>query len=373
MAERLTVPVSYVSMVLRLAAEHGVGVTALLQGLDFAEAQLDNPDARMPLRPHYATLCRRALALSGEPGLGYLFGLRATLTTHGLLGYGLMSQPNLRSVMRFGERFGTPLRLAAWQLQVAEDQDHVHLRAVETIERNDIYTFSTQMVLVSWYTLLTQLLPECQKSVVLRFAFPRPSYHDRFAGRLPACEFDADRHELCLPAHFLDHPLPTADRISAQLTERACARELSHMEEQSAVDPLIQQIQTWLVASERGYPSQDEVAQRLGLAPRTLTRHLQARQASFRGLLAAAQQRDSLSLMRDPHLDLQTVAERLGYSTLTNFSRACKGWHGMTPAQLRASLRGELKAASVASRPDSARPPGPAREAAPPPPPTRTD
>lgn len=372
MAELLTVPVSYVSMVLRLAAEHGVTATPLLQGLDFAETQLDNPDARMPLRPHYATLCRRALALTGEPGLGYLFGLRATLTTHGLLGYGLMSQPDLRSVLSFGERFGTPLRLAAWQLHVIEDGATVRLRAVETIERNDIYTFSAQMVLVSWYTLLTQLLPACQKSVVLRFAFPRPTYHDRFVGRLPACEFEAPSHELCLPAHFLAHPLPTADRISAQLTERACARELSQIQQRS-VDPLIHQIQSWLVAHEDGYPTQDEVAQRLGLAPRTLTRHLQARQASFRGLLAAAQQRDSISLLRDPQMDLQTVAERLGYSTLTNFSRACKGWHGMTPAQLRASLRGELKQASASSRPGSARPPGQGREAAPPLPPTPTD
>ena len=343
------VPISYVWLVLELAAEYGVPRDRLLEGLDFPQDLLNNPDARMPLRPAYAEVCRRALALSGEPGLGYEFGLRANLTTHGIVGYGFMSQANLRQVLEFGKRFGSVLRLSAWNLHFFEEDGQVCMRAVESIEPNDLYRFSAQQVLVSCYTLLLQLIPECRSHVSLYFNTPEPPYQGRYARRLPTCHFMAPFNELRMPERFLDPPLRTADRISAQLSERACSRELDQIQNLPH-DTLLRQVHTMLVPSTTGYPSLEDIARQMNLSPRTLARQLQERDTSYRDMLQTAQRRDSLTLLRDPLLSISEVAFRLGYSSVTNFTRACKGWHGHPPARLRtAAEQASLKLADNAS------------------------
>lgn len=128
-----SVPVSYVWLMLTLCAELGVARAPLLQGLDITDDTLNDPDGRVSLRPTYAELCRRALALTGEPGLGYEFGLRAALTSHGIVGYGLMSQPSLRQVLTFGQQFGSVLRLSAWDVHVTIGDTHVRMWAVDSM------------------------------------------------------------------------------------------------------------------------------------------------------------------------------------------------------------------------------------------------
>lgn len=335
----LTVPVSYARLMLELAGEHGVPRASLLQGLDFCEDLLHNPDARIPLRPDYAEICRRALALSGQPALGYEFGLRATLTTHGMVGFGVMSQATLRQVLAFSQRFGSVLRLPAWDLHVLEDDGQACLRAVESVEPNDLYRFSAQQVLVSCYTLLLQLMPECRPQVTLWFNTPEPDYHARYAQRLPRCHFGAPFNELRVPQPLLDLPLHTADRTSAQWSERACLRELSHLQNQ-APDALMQRVQALLVPGPDGYPSLEDTALQLNLSPRTLARQLQARGATYRALLLTAQRSDSLRLLQDRQLSISDVARRLGYSAASNFARAYKAWHGESPEQRRRRLPG---------------------------------
>lgn len=331
-----TVPISYVRLMLALAAERGVPQASVLQGVDCPEELLHNPDARIPLRPGYADICRRALALSGEPALGYEFGLRASLTTHGMVGFGVMSQATLRQVLAFGTRFGPVLRLPAWNLHVLQAEGQACLRAIESIEPNDLYLFSAQQVLVSCYTLLLQLMPDCRAHATLAFKMPRPDYHARYAPRLPRCQFNAPFNELRVPASLLDVPLGMADRVSAQLSERACERELTHLQSQPH-DALIRQVQALLRPGHEGYLSLDAMALTLNLSRRTLARQLQASGTSYRDLLLAAQRRDSAALLQDGELSLSEVARRLGYSSAGNFARAYKGWHGHGLARRRDS------------------------------------
>lgn len=336
-----SVPVSYVWLMLDVAAEHGVSQDQLMAGLDFPDELLHNPDARMPLRPAYATLCRRALALTNEPGLGYEFGLRANLTAHGIVGYGLMSQANLRQMLAFGERFGSVLRLSAWNLHFFVENKQVCMRAVESQPRNDLYRLSAQQVLVSCYTMLQQLIPECRSLVELHFNTPEPDYQSRFARRLPTCFFNASFNELRVPEHFLDQPFRTADQISAKLAERACSVELNAIHSLPH-DALLRRVHTLLVPQHDGYPSLEDMANMVGLSPRTLSRHLQDEGTSYRELQQQALKRDSLTLLRDPHLSITEVAFKLGYSSMANFARACRNWHGLSPSALREASEQEI-------------------------------
>ncbi|MGC4062383.1 MAG: AraC family transcriptional regulator ligand-binding domain-containing protein [Aquabacterium sp.] len=343
-----TVPISYVLLMLDLAAAHGVPAERLLHGLRMPASLLADPDGRVSLRPDYAELCRRALQATGEPALAYEFGLRSTLTTHGIVGYGLMSQPSLRHVLDFAERFGSVLRLAAWDVHFTQADGVACMRALESVPRNDLALFSAQQLIISCCTILRQLMPDHHEHIVLRFDFPEPPYHGRYARRLPRCQFDAPFNEIRVPLRYLDQPIRTADTVSAKLAERACAQELSLMSKAPG-EAIVRDVRALLVLSPQGYLSMAQIAAKLCVSPRTLTRQLSGHGSSYRMLLSEAQRRDSLTLLKDARLSIAQVASRLGYSALTNFARACRGWHGMSPSALRAGQQAQPRGAPHAS------------------------
>jgi AraC-like DNA-binding protein len=331
-----TVPVSYVLLVLSLMAERGIGRERLLHGLSITEELLQHPDGRIHLLTDYATLCTRAMALSNDPGLGYEFGLRSTLTTHGIVGYGLMSQPTLRHVLDFAARFGTVLRMPAWNLRFFSEDGHAVMQGLESISHGALRAFSCQQLIISCYAVARDLFPGFCQDMVLHFDFAEPPYHARYADRLPTCRFNMPFNEFRLPMSYADIPLKSADQISAKLAERECERELALFGGQN--QDVVRQVRAQLVLSPHGYPNLDAVAQRQCVSARTLTRQLQARGTHFRALLTEAQKRDAQTLLSDPRLDLTDIALRLGYSSLTNFARAFREWHDVSPGEFRSSM-----------------------------------
>ena len=71
------------------------------------------------------------------------------------------------------------------------------------------------------------------------------------------------------------------------------------------------------------------------LAARTLRRMLTAQGLSFSALLDRERREKATFLLEASRIPLDGVAERLGYSTLSNFVRAFHRWTGMTPAAYR--------------------------------------
>jgi AraC-like DNA-binding protein len=332
-----TVPVSYVLLMLDLATERGVRPEQLLQGLSFTPDLLNDPDGRVGLLTDYANLCRRSMALTGEPALAYEFGLRSTLTTHGIVGYGLMSQPNLRQVLDFANRFGALLRMPAWELSFFLEGEFACMRGIETISHGDLRAFSAQQLIISCYAIVAHLFPDCARHVQLYFDYPEPEFHKRYLRVLPKCHFQAPHNQILLPLSYLDIPLKTADTISAKLAERECERELA-LTGRGQHQDVVRQIRALLNNTAQGYLSLAQIADKQCVSARTLARQLQERGTSYRQLLHEAQRRDSHTLLRDPRIQVTDVALRLGYSSVANFARAFRAWHGMSPGEFRAML-----------------------------------
>lgn len=330
-APRPTVPISYVLLMIDLVAAYGVSREALLDGMEVPGDLLQKPDGRVGLLEEYARLCHRALQLTGEPALAYEFGLRASVTTHGLVGYGLMSQATLRDVFRFADRFGSTLRLPAWNLRFFTEGDEAGIEGTEAVSHGSLKRFSCEQLLVSFSSILRHLLPPDPEFRLL-FEHAEPDYHARYRERLPRVHFNAGVTQIRVPASYLDRPLGTADRVSAQLAERECERELALLGHDS---DLLKQVRAALQNTPSGYADLDTIAAQLHLSSRTLVRRLGERKISFRQLLDEARRRDSVQLLRETDFNLSQIASRLGYSSAANFSRAFRGWHGVTPGTFR--------------------------------------
>lgn len=330
---RPTVPISYVLLMLDLVADYGVSRERLLDGLGISDELLQRPDGRIALLNEYARLCIRALKMTGEPALAYEFGLRATITTHGLLGFGLMSQRTLRDVFTFANRFGASLRLPAWELRFLTEGGYAIVDGREAVPHGSLRRFSCEQLLVSLTSIVRHILPE--PPLELWFDYPEPEYHARYRERLPAVRFSMPATQIRIPDRYLDLPLRTADPVSAMLAERECERELALL---GGIDDLVKRVRAVLLIGDAGYPDLEAVAARLHLTPRTLNRRLTALGTSFRQLLDEARRTDSRSLLEDPALSVADIAARLGYSSAANFSRAFRAWAGDSPGSFREGL-----------------------------------
>jgi AraC-like DNA-binding protein len=80
-------------------------------------------------------------------------------------------------------------------------------------------------------------------------------------------------------------------------------------------------------------------ARRLGMSARTLQRRLRASGTSFTHLLQQLRERSACRLLRQDDRRLSEIAEQLGFSEHSAFSRAFKRWTGTSPGQFRCTCQ----------------------------------
>lgn len=85
-----------------------------------------------------------------------------------------------------------------------------------------------------------------------------------------------------------------------------------------------------LMAMGEGEPTVKNIAQRMAISPRTLFRRLQSHQLHFNDVLASTRRQLAQQYLRDG-LAHAEIAQQLGYSDQSAFSRAFKAWTGITP------------------------------------------
>ena len=78
-----------------------------------------------------------------------------------------------------------------------------------------------------------------------------------------------------------------------------------------------------------------EIAQRLGISVRTLTRLLASEGCTFSEVLDSLRQDLAKSYLREQDLPISEIAWLLGFQETSSFFHACKRWTGKTPQQVR--------------------------------------
>ena len=87
-----------------------------------------------------------------------------------------------------------------------------------------------------------------------------------------------------------------------------------------------------------GMATLEATAEKLLLSPRTLMRKLQDKGTSFKGLLASTRRELAEKYILDQSLTLTEVSFLLGFSEASSFSRAYRGWTGLSPSVHRQQL-----------------------------------
>jgi AraC-like DNA-binding protein len=325
--------VTYPRMFAEVAARHGVSQAELLTSAGLPVELLDDPAERVSLQDIWRLL-DALMVLTDNPSLAFEVGLQMPLTAHGNLGYALMCAGSPRQAIDILKRFWH-LRGRGFLLTVDISSDGLFFEV--TPEANlpeKLREFQLSAILTSMYRAMQFMMPMLETDDEIWLQGAPPEGLDRYRAQLPAVRFTMPRPGIWLRGDLaaLDQPLPTANPEALKQALLQCERDSALL---AKGDDIVRRVRAALVHGADGYPSPDQLAGELHLSPRTFRRRLQDQGHSYRSLLDQARRRDSLTLLRNPMLEVRQIAQLLGYSDPANFTRAFRQWTGLAPRRWR--------------------------------------
>lgn len=162
--------------------------------------------------------------------------------------------------------------------------------------------------------------------------YPKPDDWEVLAEYIPfPVQFDADTAAAVFEPGLSGHVPKRSHALSFKLAMRLLEHEAALLTEDIG---LPERVKRWLW-SESPPPKKSEIAERLGMAERSLTRRLAKEGATYNDLLAEVQSERAKNLLSTGALTISQVAYRVGYSDPAAFTRAFTGWCGESPSAWR--------------------------------------
>jgi AraC-like DNA-binding protein len=148
--------------------------------------------------------------------------------------------------------------------------------------------------------------------------------------------YAADRDEVSFPASIGSLSIVGADtylnRLLLEYANEALGRHpIGRNTLRSQVEDHLSQL------LPNGKANVSEVARRLQMSRRTLSRGLSVEGTTFSALMRNLRETLAKSYLREEHLPISEVAWLLGYQEVSSFSHAFAGWTDLTPRAFRAS------------------------------------
>lgn len=309
---------------------------AQLAGLDI---KLADAASRVPV-DRYATLYNRVIAALDDEAFG-LFGAKMRPGSFEFLCRGMLGAPTLADGLDRARRF-LSIVLPDLAVSIERGDTRAELRIDETTplaaspdDPGRVFAFEWLLRLL--HSLSCWLVGRGLALDAVDFPFARPAHADDYALVYTEHSAFVGGHRLTarFNATLLDLPIRRDEAALASFLEGAPGRiSMLYRRDRATVLRVRDLIRDALPASL----SQDEVANRLHMSPRTLHRRLEEEGASFRGIKEALRRDIALARLTKTRQPIAQVAADLGYADTSAFYRAFTAWTGLSPERYRKQL-----------------------------------
>ena len=307
-------------------------VRSLLKSSNLTLHQIKNSQFRMPVKNQIKFLSVVADELP-DPFLGIHLAERIDLREMGLLYYVLASSETLGDALRRLARYSC-INNEGICITYHESQDVTvrfeHIGVSRLSDRHQIEFFVVTLLRICRQLTGLFLLPRGIKLAHRRTELPTG------IKKVFGCDvvFGSTVDEVVYPGLAKNQLTVNADPYLNTLLERYCEEALSNrrvhsgawrLRVENAIAPLL----------PHGQAKIGEIAERLGVSRRTLTRLLASEGCKFSEILDALRLDLAKSYLREQNLPISEVAWLLGFQNVSAFFHAFKRWTGKTPKQLR--------------------------------------
>ena len=329
----------YMQLLLHCLRDWGLEPAQVLTDAGLQDHQWESRDA-MLTQDEVERLLRAASAASGRDDLGFALGQRIKMNSHDLLGYGLMSCPDMDHFFRMASRH-YHLIIETWTMRyhrwpAGAEVSYTPLVALSP----DSMRFYLEAMAIAHQNQLSLMLGEHLQPYDFHLAMPTPAHLARYQELAPArFHFNsgaAPGLRVIMPAAMLERPLPLANLDVMHDIDARC-NALGRTPPRGEVG--------WaayiLMALREARGTQvtlEDIARRVNVSARTIDRHLKREGQGFRALSDRMRFERACDMLGTPGGSITDVALQLGFSNAANFSRAFKRVRGMSPGEYQRSV-----------------------------------
>lgn len=326
---------TWVKGLAEMFASRGLDVPRLFDAAGIAAARLECPAERFGV-DEVSRLWELAVAWSGDSALGLDRALTLKHVNFDVVGYAMLSSPDLRAGLEAFARYLALISDAATFQVVPATGGTAWLVLGHTGNTRPVPRQRFAYGLLSLLTLCQWLVRREVRPLAAEFKFEAPpdlrAYQRAFEGPL---RFGQPENQLLLSGADLEAAIPSRNPALLALHEQVMDERLAALGRATTSYRVSDEIIRRL---HRGEPRREDVAASLALADRTLQRRLQAENTSFQEVLDASRRELARKYLADSRYTLHQVADQLGFGDASNFFRACKRWFGVPPGQYREQL-----------------------------------
>lgn len=322
-------PSAYLRHLLKLGVSMDISEQDLLQGFNLSPSVVDSVNSRVSTQI-VGKITQQLIKLSERNDVGMAYGMLTRPTTHGFLGYAVMSSETFGDAMRVIHKY-LALTLSDLTVNMVTVNNDVILTLTENYNLAKLRQTYLEAFLVASCSTIKFLIGKEILDFKVNVDWSRPDYFDQYEDQLPPWQFDQAYTQMIIPKSMLSLPLIMANPDAVHNALVLMDKELAGREinQNSDFVPRVQYVLENKTALT--YPNLKEVASILCVSDRTLKRRLKEADTSFQVILDNIRRRQALELINSGQLSFQTIAIRVGYTDPATFSRAFKRWTGKTP------------------------------------------
>ena len=313
-----------------VARSVGLDPYRLMSTNGLSAACLTDPDIKVPITA-VSRLLEASAALSGKADFGLRLAERRSLSNLGPMALLVREQPTVRKALEALVGY-MHLHSEALLLKIHEHDDLAILTLSIDTGRPIVVRQGVELGIGFLHRSLHQLLAERWKPIAVHFSHDAPARRDahrRFFNT--TIDFNQDENGIICLLHDIEAALPASDPTLArhlqQYLDTISARPNASMHRS------VRECIEVMLAS--GMCSAGQVARRLGVDRRTIHRHLAAEGATFSSTLDDVRAELATRYLGSRERPLTTVAELLGFSALSAFSRWFRRHFGLSATQWR--------------------------------------
>ncbi|WP_417685124.1 AraC family transcriptional regulator ligand-binding domain-containing protein [Roseibium sp.] len=313
----------------------GIDFGPELTQLGVTKTDLGDPERRLPVRTVFAAYERLAEAISDDSATFDIFD-HAPVGHGSLIDYVFLCAANLEEGLKNWERF--------WQVRsscVQIGYDRANGFANVEIVVPDHFGPSSQFAF-GFIALLCSRIEDIVSDTYPRFHVETSSkapqqtshFQEKLGSRL---RFECERNRIRIPEQHLQLISSRADPSLFKIIEDAALAQLidlrgRHSQASQIAATISQGLRT-------GNCSIDYVAGTLGMSPRGLQRNLEREGTNYRSVLDEVRRSIAQRYLVDTNRPINEIAQLLGFSDVSTFSRAVRNWFGIPPTGFRHRLQ----------------------------------
>jgi AraC-like DNA-binding protein len=311
----------------------GKDPTVILSKVGLTREEARDPAIRLEVRTQIKLL-ELAAEEAQDEWLGFHLACSFDLREIGLVYYVIASSDLLADALRNAERYsqinneGVRLRFSLQDGTAAIALDYVNVD--RHADRHQIEFWLVTLVRICRQVTNGRLVPSRLKTK--HFRARTPAEFKAFFG--VDIEFGANADEICFPRPIALLSVVGRDEYLNELLRRYAEDALARKpRKRLAVRSKVEDILPELLP--HGGATVSEVARRLGMSSRTLSRKLAHEGTSFAEILEQLRAALAKRYIGDETLPVSEIAWLLGYREVSSLTHAFERWTGMTPRRFR--------------------------------------